>query len=127
MNLDSINTTTLAFLGDATYEVYVREHVISSGEQGADRLHKMAVKYVRAESQAMAIKTLADELSLEEQALVRRARNRKSATKPKNVGHMEYKWATAFEALVGYLYLSDQKERMEEIIRKAMDIINGKK
>lgn len=127
MNVKSINTTTLAFMGDAIYEVYIRKHVISLGEPGADRLHKMAVKYVRAESQAKSIKAMLEELSPEETGIVRRARNRKSATKPKNVDYMTYKWATAFEALIGHLGLSENKERMEEIIRRAMDIIDEKK
>ncbi|MEG0392683.1 MAG: ribonuclease III domain-containing protein [Anaerovoracaceae bacterium] len=126
MKIENINTTTLAFMGDAVYEEYVRKHVISLGEPGADRLHRMAVKYVKAEGQAVVIKKILESLSKEEQGLVRRARNRKSATRPKNVDHMTYKWATAFEALIGHLYLSEKKERMEEIIGKAIEIVDGK-
>jgi ribonuclease-3 family protein len=92
-------------------------------QAGADRLHKAAVKYVRAEAQAEAVKRLLDSLSEEEISLVKRARNKRSATKPKNADPVSYKWATAFEALIGYLYLSGNKERMEEIINAAMESI----
>ena len=118
-----MNTTTLAFLGDAIYETYVRLYIIGRMQAGADRLHRAAVKYVRAESQAEAVKQLLDSLSEEELSLVKRARNKRSATKPKNADPVSYKWATAFEALIGYLYLSGNKERMEEIINAAMESI----
>mgnify|MGYP001214746643 CR=1 FL=1 len=120
MKTDAINTTALAFMGDAVYEVYVREHVMESGQQAADKLHRMAVKYVCAESQAAAVKAMFDDLSEDEQKLVKRARNRKSATKPRNTDPVTYKWATAFEALVGYLHISGDRDRAEEIINEAI-------
>jgi len=118
-----MNTTTLAFLGDAVYEVYIRKHVALSGQTNADKLHQMAVKYVRAEGQAAALREIFDKLSVEEQSLVKRARNRKSTSRPKNADPVEYKMATAFEALLGYLYLAGDKDRMEEIIRLAVAAI----
>jgi len=125
MNVKAINTTTLAFMGDAVYEVYIRKKVIGSGQPGADKLHKMAVRYVKADAQAKAIKGMFENLSPAEQSLAKRARNRKSATKAKNTDIITYKWATAFEALVGYLYLTDEIDRMEEIIKEAIRIIRG--
>ncbi|MGI6257168.1 MAG: Mini-ribonuclease 3 [Anaerovoracaceae bacterium] len=126
MSGKSYNTTVLAFMGDAIYEVYVRRKVIGTGQPAADKLHLMAVKYVKAESQAKAIKALYSSLSEEEQALARRARNRKTATKAKNTDPVTYKWATAFEALIGYLYLAGETGRMEEIIGLAMDAVDEK-
>jgi ribonuclease-3 family protein len=120
-----MNTTALAYLGDAVYEVFIRERVIQTGQIHADRLHKSGVKYVCASGQAKAIKVLFSILSTEESALVRRAKNHKSATKPKNVDHVTYKWATAFEALVGYLYLSEQNERLADMMTKAAEIIES--
>ena len=79
----------------------------------------MAVKYVRAEGQAKALKAIYDMLDEDEQALVRRARNRKINSKPKNVDPIEYKHATAFEALIGYLYVEDKLDRMDEIVALA--------
>lgn len=126
MSVSRYNTTALAFLGDALYEVFVRRKVIETGQPAADRLHLMAVKYVKAESQAKAIKAMYEDLPVEEQTLTRRARNRKSATKAKNADPVTYKWATAFEALLGHLYLNGQLERMDEIMALAMDIVDNK-
>ncbi len=127
MNKSSIkqmNTTALAYMGDAVYEVYVRKHVMQQGAVYVDKLHKMGVNYVKAASQAKAIKGIFDSLTLEEQSLVKRAKNRKVITKAKNADIFDYKWATAFEALIGYLYLCDEHQRMEEIILKGMEIID---
>ena len=135
MNVKEINTTALAYIGDAVYEIYVRTCVLeSSGDEqlayGAhvDALHKRAIKYVKASGQAKAVKKmLADGfLSQDEEALVRRARNHKTASKPKNADAMDYKYATAFEALIGYLHLTGESERKEEIIQHAFTIIDAK-
>lgn len=121
-----INTTALAFMGDAVYEVYVRKHVMETGQTNADRLHQMAVPYVRAKGQAQAVKTmLTGFLSEEESALVRRARNRRTISKPKNADIIDYKMATAFEALIGFLYLSGEESRLEEVMAETVRIIEN--
>ena len=143
LNPKEINTTALAYIGDAVYEIYVREHVLTAEPadktafgQHVDALHKRAIRYVRAEGQAKAVKAMLRDgfLTGEEEALVKRARNHKSASKPKNADAMDYKYATAFEALLGFLHLTAQeagisgenaKNRMEEIIFKAFAIIEG--
>lgn len=122
-----MNTTVLAFLGDSVYETYVRTHVIGKGQVNADLLHRAAVRFVRADAQAFALKAMMDELTEEEQSLVKRARNKKISTKPKNADPVIYKWATAFEALIGFLYLSENPVRMGELIHRAMGLIEGKK
>ncbi len=118
-----MNTTVLAYLGDSVYEVYVRKRVIDTGQVRADRLHHSAVRYVRAGAQAKIIKAVFDELPPEQQALVKRARNHRSATKPKNADPVEYKWATAFEALAGYLFLEGKTEEMEALFARAARIV----
>ena len=142
LNPKEINTTALAYIGDAVYEIYVREHVLGQDLRGLDKnfgapvdaLHKRAIRYVRADGQAKAVKAMLNEgfLGDEEAALVRRARNHKTASKPKNADAMDYKYATAFEALIGFWHLSAQaggddgaaaKQRMEEIIFKAFEKI----
>ena len=110
-------------MGDAVYETHVRKRVLESGQTNADRLHQMAVQYVRADAQAAALRLIYDRLSEEEQGLVKRARNRKAATKPKNADPVAYKLATAFEALIGYLFLTEDENRMDEIIRLAFEAI----
>ncbi|MEG1584568.1 MAG: ribonuclease III domain-containing protein [Anaerovorax sp.] len=124
-NLEYANSTVLAYIGDAVYEVYVREQIMNGGEIHADKMHSSAIKYVRAEGQAMALKKMFHQLSDKEQALVKRARNKKITSKPKNADPILYKWATGLEALIGYLHLSGQKERMEEIIIEIMKMIDG--
>ena len=123
MNEDprTMNPIALAFLGDALYEVYVRERLIASGRCSgrADRMHRQAVVFVRASAQAGAAKALMPELSEAEQKLVLRARNHRIATKPKNADAVSYKWATAFEALLGYLKLSGEEERLQYIMERA--------
>ena len=127
-NPREINTTALAFIGDAVYEVFIRKHVMESGQKNADMLHKMAVTYVRAEAQAKAIKSLMrDFLTEEETAIVKRARNHKSVSKSRSAGPVAYKLATSFEALIGYLYLDGQDERMTEIVKEAVGRIEGDK
>ncbi|MDO4552299.1 MAG: ribonuclease III domain-containing protein [Bacillota bacterium] len=120
-----MNTAALAFLGDAVYETYVRRRVLESGAVRGDRLHRAAVEYVRAENQGAAMKALLESLSPEEAALAKRARNRKITSRPRHVDPVEYKWATAFEALVGYLFLSGNGERMEAFIGDAIEWIEG--
>ena len=122
-----MNPIALAFLGDAVYEQFIRERIILSGIGGghADRLHHAAVHYVCAGAQAKVMAHLLElapedgGLSEAEAALARRARNHKIATKPKNADAVEYKSATAFEALLGYLWLSGRKDRCLEIMEKA--------
>jgi ribonuclease-3 family protein len=122
-NIAYMNTTVLAFLGDSVYETYIRRHVIEKGQVNADLLHRAAVRFVRADAQAYALKSLMDGLSQEEQNLVKRARNKKTSTKPKNADPVDYKWATAFEALIGFLYLSQNHDRMEEVVFQAIGLI----
>ena len=122
-DVNGMNTTVLAYLGDAVYELYVRKHVIDTGQIHADRLHTAAVSYVRASAQAEVIRELFDGLPEEEQRLVKRARNKRSSSKPKNADPVEYKWATAFEALLGYYYLTDNTDALDHVIGKAIRII----
>jgi ribonuclease-3 family protein len=118
-----MDTGSLAWVGDAVYELYVREYVVGTGLIQADRLHRAAVKYVKADAQAHIMRSILSGLSAEEQTLVRRARNKRVATKPKNADPVAYKWATAFEALLGYYYLSGQETALKSTIQRAVDLI----
>ncbi len=123
--VNSINTTALAFIGDAVYEVFIRNRVFCKYGQNADRLHREAVRYVKADAQAEVVRRLTEEgfLTEEEENLVRRARNRRIKSKARGASPMDYKLATAFEALIGYLHLSGKSERAEEVMEKAAEII----
>lgn len=128
LNPREINTTALAFIGDAVYEVFIRKYVMERGPHNADMLHRKAVFYVRAEGQAKAVKSLMrDFLTEEEIAFVKRARNHKSVSKSRSAGPVAYKLATAFEALIGYLYLDGQQERLAGVMEEAVSRIEGDK
>lgn len=122
-----MNPAILAYLGDAVYELFVRRRLIDCGQIHVDAMSRVAVKCVRAEGQASAIKKLFLQLTEEEQTLVKRARNKKVTSKPRNVDIQAYKWATAFEALIGYLHLSGQTKREEELMEEAVRAVSEPK
>ena len=119
-----MNITALAYIGDAVYEVNIRGYLINQDPEHIDAVHKKAVNYVSAQGQALAIKNLMKEsLTEEEIKLVKRARNHRVTSKAKNADAMEYKYATAFEALIGALYLSGDNERLADVIMDAITVI----
>lgn len=117
------NSIALAFMGDAVYERFVRERILRSGKTGADKMHREAVRYVKAAAQEVSLREMLDDLTEDETAVVHRARNHKITSKPKNADPLTYKMATAFEALLGYLYLSGQSERLAELMERAAETI----
>lgn len=119
-DLKNLNTEALAYMGDAVYELFVRKNLIEAGISRGNNLHKAATKHVKAAAQAQAVKSMFDELSEGEQRLVKRARNRRYNSKAKNADPITYKWATAFEALVGYLYMAGDYERLYWVMEKAL-------
>ena len=118
MNIDSMNVITLAYLGDSVYEVYIREYLINKGIVYVVDLQKEAIKYVSAKSQAKILDYLVNNnyLSEEEVNIVKRGRNYKRDSHPKNTDIITYKKSTGFECLVGYLYLSKNINRLDEIM-----------
>ena len=112
------NMLVLAYLGDSIYEVYIRKFLVDKGVSKVKELQSESIKYVSAKSQCNFLKELMDNnfLTEEEINIVKCARNHKSNHKPKNCDIITYKHATGFEALIGYLYLENKIDRMEEII-----------
>ena len=121
--LNEVNTTALAYMGDAVYEQAVREYIIGKGSYHVNNMHRLATDFVKASAQAGIIKRMFDELTESEQRLVKRARNRRFNTKAKNADPVTYKWATAFEALVGYLYLAEDNERLQWVLERAIEMV----
>lgn len=110
----------LAYIGDSVYEVYVRTRLIAENpDLPAHRLHVLAIRRVKARAQSNSMLAVEPMLSEEEEAVYKRGRNAKSATIPKNADVADYRRATGFEALVGYLYLKGDQERMEKIMETA--------
>ena len=121
---NNLNPDALAYMGDAVYESRIREMLLLQGNTRADRLHRKATGSVCAQAQSEAIQTLYEELTEQEQAQVRRWRNHKYHSKAKHADPMTYKWATAFEALVGYLYLTGDLQRLDWLFRRTVEIID---
>ena len=119
MNVLEINVLVLAYLGDTIYENYIRRYLINSGIGNVNDLQKNATNYVSAVNQAKFLTEMMDSefLSLEELDVVKRARNYKTTSHPKSCDIITYKYATGLEALIGYLDLKDNKERIDEIMK----------
>lgn len=122
-----VNSLALAYIGDAIYEVYVRHHLLSKGNVRPNQLHKLATKYVSAKAQATVLHELSkmEFFSEEELAIIRRGRNAKSGTVPKNTDVQTYRYSTAFEALIGYLHLEKNADRLAEIIQTSFELIQN--
>ncbi len=122
MDTRMFNVITLAYLGDSVYEVYVREYLINTGVALVEDLQKNAIKFVSAKSQSKILNYLIenDILTEEERDVVKRGRNYKRATHPKNTDIITYKMSTGFEALIGDLYLRN-RDRLDEIMKIILD------
>jgi ribonuclease-3 family protein len=110
-----------AYMGDAVYEKHIREYVINQGLCKNGALHKKSIKYVSATGQANILKRLEDFLSEDEKNIVRRGRNSNPHSTAKNADIVDYKYATGLEALIGYLYLTGEENRMNEILNKCTE------
>ena len=117
-NILSINSLTLAYLGDAVYEIYIRKYLINKGIAKVNNLQKEAIKYVSAKGQCKFVMQMLEENFLKEEEIdvFHRARNYKSNSHPKNTDIITYKHATGFEAIIGYLSLKNDNKRIEEIV-----------
>jgi ribonuclease-3 family protein len=111
----------LAYIGDAVYDLFIRQYLISLGNLKPHHLHRKASMYVSAKAQASVLKALESILTPEEADIVKRGRNAKSGTIPKNTDVLVYRQSTGFEALVGYLFLSGRKDRLRELLDQTIN------
>jgi ribonuclease-3 family protein len=121
-DVKQMKSLALAYMGDAVYEVYIREHLLKLGQVKPQELHNQAVKFVSGKSQAaIMLHWLETNFLTEEEARVAaRGRNAKSGTIPKNISVQTYRYSTAFEALIGYHYLDENAQRLSELLRHAV-------
>lgn len=112
----------LAYLGDAIYELFVRTMVIAEENAPVYKLHKHSTSFVKAKAQSRVIHEILEFLTQEEQEVVRRGRNAKPGTVPKNADIIEYKYATGLEALLGYLYLKQDYTRLMQVLRMCTNV-----
>lgn len=111
----------LAYVGDAVYELLVRTYLLKN-KIPVNKLHKTTISYVKAEAQANIVHALDDKLNEKEKSMVKKGRNAKSNTVPKNADLIDYKYATGFETLFGYLYLTKQDNRINELFEEIIDM-----
>lgn len=118
--INLMSPLTWAYIGDCVYELFIRTHLVETTNLKPHKLHIEAVKQVKAKAQADKLEELQEMLTEEEKEIVRRTRNTKNHHVAKNANPRDYMYATAFEGLIGYLYLSEQKERLEQILNKCI-------
>lgn len=115
----------LAYIGDAVYELLIRTRVVNRGSMQVNKMHKISANLVKAKTQADLIKVLQEELTSQEEAIYKRGRNARSATTAKNATMIDYRMATGFEALIGYLYLDEQYERLLALVHDGLEKIGA--
>ena len=122
-----ISPVVLAYIGDAIYEVAVRQYLISLPNLRPNHLHRSATGFVSAKAQCAILHFLDPMLTEEERDIARQGRNAKSGTVPKNADVVEYRHATAFECLIGYLYYTGQQERIQKLVDSGIEFMMSRK
>ncbi len=123
VDIRSYSPLALAYIGDAVYEVLIRTKVMNRGSMQVSRMHKKSASLVNAKTQAVVLHALMDELEEDEMAVYKRGRNAKSITMAKHARMSDYRTATGFEALIGYLYLTGQGERLLRLVCDGLEKI----
>ena len=114
--INLLSPLTWAYIGDCVYELYIRTNLVNTTKLKPHAMHVKAIQKVKAKSQAETLKKIYENLTEEEKDIVRRGRNAESHHLPKNSNVQEYRYATAFESLIGYLYLTNKIDRLKEIL-----------
>jgi ribonuclease-3 family protein len=120
-DVNMLSPLQLAYIGDAVYELFIRTYLLKKGLP-VKNLHKEATKYVKAKAQSQIVHILEDNLSEEEKNIVKRGRNAKTNSMPKNADMIDYKYATGLESLMGYLYLTEQDQRLGQLFERIAHI-----
>lgn len=119
-DVNMLSPLTWAYVGDAVYELYIRTNLVNNSKLKPHKLHIESIKYVKAKAQAEILKRIESDLTDEEKDIVRRARNAENHHLPKNADPADYMYSTAFEGLIGFLYLTKRDERLKEILKMCM-------
>lgn len=116
LDVKTLSPLTWAYVGDCVYELYIRTYLVNKTRLKPHKLHIESIKYVKADAQAKIMEEIKDILNEEELNIVRRTRNAENHHLPKNATLQDYMYATAYEGLLGYLYLTKQSDRLKEIL-----------
>lgn len=125
VDIKEYSPLTLAYIGDSIFDLIIKTMIINGGNKQVQKLHKETSSYVQASAQSLMMRTLQDQLSEEERSIYKRGRNAKSVSPAKNQSLSDYRRATGFEALMGYLYLKKEYKRMLELVQTGLDSIKG--
>lgn len=126
IDIRTYSPLVLAYIGDAVYEVIIRTKIVSKGNAPVNKLHNQSSQLVKAQTQAAIMKAIEHILTEEELKIYKRGRNAKSTTSAKNATVGEYRIATGFEALIGYLYLQEEYVRIIDIVKKGLLVLEDK-
>ena len=119
--INTMSPLVWAYIGDSIYELYIRMHLVNNTKSKPHKLHIESIKYVKAKAQAEILQRIEDKLTDKEKEIVKRGRNAENHHLPKNATVQEYMYSTGFEALIGYLYLTKQDERLKEILNMCIE------
>ena len=117
---DTLSPLTLAFTGDAVFSLFIREMLVCEANRPVGQLHKLSVNWVKAEAQSKGMRAILPILTEKELEVFKRGRNAHTSHTPKNQSGCDYHYATGFEALIGYLYLKDETERLNELLNEVI-------
>lgn len=126
IDVDTMSPLIWAYVGDSVYELYIRTHLTNVTKLKPHQLHIKSIQYVKAGAQATILEKLMEYLTEQEREIVKRGRNAENHHLPKNATVQEYMYSTAFEALIGYLYLTKQDGRLKEILDKCLEIAENR-
>ena len=126
VDVNSYSPLTLAYIGDSIYDLIIKSLVINQGKRQVNKLHKETSMYVQASTQSLMMRAMQEELTEEEHAVYKRGRNAKSVSPAKNQSITDYRRATGFEALLGYLYLKKEWKRMLDLVKIGLDSLKEK-
>ena len=126
VDVNSYSPLTLAYIGDSIYDLIIKSLVINQGNRQVNKLHKETSMYVQASTQSLMMRAMQEELTEEEHAVYKRGRNAKSVSPAKNQSITDYRRATGFEALLGYLYLKKEWKRMLDLVKIGLDSLKEK-
>ena len=118
--INQMSPLVWAYVGDCVYELYIRTYLVDNTKLNPHKLHIESIKYVKAKAQAEFLEKIYNDLSIDEKDIVRRGRNANNHHLPKNSNVQEYMYSTAFEGLIGYLYLTKNFKRLKEILQKSL-------
>lgn len=124
VDADSYSPLVLAFIGDCVYDLVIKSMIISRGNKQVHKLHEETSRFVQASTQSLMMRTMQQHLTEEEHAIYRRGRNAKSVSPAKNQSITDYRRATGFEALLGYLYLKKDYERLMALVKAGLDSLS---